>query len=106
MMAQVCSLVVTNMLKFKVRRKKRLPPSSSKIREARRPARTRTRGTATGRGRRHPGSEAHVNRRHLSARSQGRREIGRNDVCLRSEEVQKMPWAVDGASDESEDATA
>jgi preprotein translocase subunit SecA len=113
MMAQVCSLVVTNMLRFKVRRQEEI--AAIEQQDAQKHAAQLEQATA-----RHgdededgaaPGPAQRGRRQQQASLPPAARaapKIGRNDLCPcgSGKKFKKCHGAVDGATDENEDATA
>jgi preprotein translocase subunit SecA len=114
MMAQVCSQVVTNMLRFKVRRQEEIAAIEQQDAQkhaaqlesatARHGDEAEEDGAAAGpvqRGRRQPQPS-------LPPASRAAPKIGRNDLCPcgSGKKFKKCHGAADGATDENEDATA
>jgi len=109
MMAQVCSLVVTNLLRFKVRRQEEIAAIEQQDMQKHaaqleaataRHGEDEERAVAGQRARRQPAS--------LPPPSRAAPKVGRNDLCPcgSGKKFKKCHGTVDGATDENEDATA
>jgi preprotein translocase subunit SecA len=111
MMAQVCSLVVTNMLKFKVRRQEEIAAIEQQDAEkhaAQLESATARHGDDAEEGAIPDGPSRRRPEPALPPASRAAPKIGRNDLCPcgSNKKFKKCHGAVDGATDESEDATA